>query len=211
MTIADIRALVRRDLKDEDPAEQRWSDNELDRHIQHAVRDLGQAAPLEAIALAAATPGSREVSLGSLRGLVRVEAVEYPVNRYPASFVPFSVWAGSLTLQVDTPPAGGEPVRLYYGALHTLDAASSTLPTAMQDTVATGAAAYAALEWASYAANRVNLGGEDTSRRYQALGKERLGAFQLALGRVASRNNLRVRQFYGGDDHVPRHLKVQGV
>ena len=35
-----MRTLVRRDLGDEDAATYRWTDFELERHIQHAVREL---------------------------------------------------------------------------------------------------------------------------------------------------------------------------
>ena len=101
MNIADMRALVRRDLRDDDPADPRWPDDELDAHIQHALRDLSRAAPLEAVSNVAAVAGSREVSLAPLRGLLDVEGVEFPVNLHPACFVPFSLWGGSLTLQVD--------------------------------------------------------------------------------------------------------------
>ena len=211
MNIADMRTLVRRDLRDDDPADPRWPDNELDAHIQHALRDLSRAAPLEAVANVAAVAGSREVSLVPLRGLLDVEGVEFPVNLHPACFVPFSLWGGSMTLQVDPPPARGDQLRVYFTKLLTLDATSSSVPAVMEDTVAMGAAAYASLAFASYAANRVNLGGEDTARRYRIWGNERLEAFQLALGRAASRRGVRVRQMYPGGAPLPRQFRVRGA
>lgn len=211
MNIAEMRTLVRRDLRDDDPADQRWSDDEIDRHVQHAVHDLGRAAPLESVANVGAVAGSREVALAALPGLVDVEGVEYPIDRNPACFVPFSRWGGSLTLQVDAPPTSGEQLRVYYTGLHTLDAASSTVPEHLEDTVAMGAAAYAALAWAGYAANRVNVGGEDTARRYRVWGNERLQDFQRALGRAASRRGVRVRHMYPEGDPAPRHLRVRGA
>ncbi|MDE2970384.1 MAG: hypothetical protein OXT51_09845 [Chloroflexota bacterium] len=45
MNIAEMRTLVRRDLRDDDPAAQRWTDDELDRHVQHAVHDLARPPP----------------------------------------------------------------------------------------------------------------------------------------------------------------------
>lgn len=211
MNIAEMRTLVRRDLRDDDPAGQRWHDDELDRHIQHAVHDVGRAAPLESVANVAAVAGSREVALTALPGLLDVEGVEHPVNLHPACFVPFSRWGSSLTLQVDTPPARGDQLRVFYTKLHTIDATSSTVPAQLEDTVAMGAAAYASLAWASYAANRVNLGGEDTARRYRVWGNERLEAFQLALGRAASRRGVRVRRMYPAGDPAPRNLRVRGA
>ena len=125
--------------------------------------------------------------------------------------MPFSLWGGSLTLQVDPPPAQDDQLRVYFTRLHTLDATSSTVPDALEDTLAMGAAANAALAFASYAANRVNLGGEDTARRYRIWGNERLEAFQLALGRAASRRGVRVRQMYPAGAPLPRQFRVRGA
>ena len=151
------------------------------------------------------------MALTSLSGLLDVEAVEYPIGRNPACFLPFSRWGSSLTLQTDALPVGGEQLRVYYTRLHTLDASSSTVPEHLEDTAALGAAAYAALAWASFAANRVNLGGEDTARRYRVWGNERLEAYQLALGRAAARRGVRVRRMYPEGDSAPRHLRVRGA
>ncbi len=46
-SIADIRARLRKDLHDEDSANHRWTDGELDRHIQHTVREFSLTLPLE--------------------------------------------------------------------------------------------------------------------------------------------------------------------
>ncbi len=211
MNIAELRTMVRRDLRDDVPAEQRWSDDELDRHIQHAVRDLSRAAPLEAVATTALVAGSREVSLGALRDLLDVEGVEYPMGRHLAVFVPFSRWANSLVLQVDEAPSRGEQARVFYTRLHTVDATSSTLPAGMEDTVALGAAAYAALAWASYAVNRVNLGGEDTARHYRAWGAGRMEAFQLALRSLAARKGVRTRRMYAAGGSLSSDLPVRGA
>jgi len=62
--------------------------------------------------------------------------------------------------------------------------------------VATGAAAYAALEWASFATNRVNVGGQDVWRDYLTWGQERLAEFERALAGHGRRNAVRVRQLY---------------
>ena len=62
--------------------------------------------------------------------------------------------------------------------------------------VVTGAAAYAALEWANYAVNRINTGGEEVWRQYLAWGEDRLAAFQSQLARTGRRASLRRRQLY---------------
>ena len=196
MNLSEMRAWVRRDLHDEDPAYQRWTDDELDRHIERAVRELSLAIPLEAKATLTTTEGSRDISLASLSDLVAVEAVEYPVDKYPPSYIPFSLWADTLTLLVDATPPGDQSVNIYYGEMHTLDATTSTILPHLEELVASGAAAYAALEWASFATNRINVGGQDVWRQYLTWGQERLAAFSRALAKHSRRNAVRVRQLY---------------
>ena len=65
------------------------------------------------------------------------------------------------------------------------------------------ATAYAALEWSSYATNRVNVGGPETWRHYLAWGNERLQMFQRAVGRLATRNSVRTRQLYAAAVPAP--------
>ena len=83
-TIADIRARLRKDLHDEDALNYRWTDGELDRHIQHTVREFSLAVPLEAKTTLATTAGSRDLSISGLTDLVAIEAVEYPTGELPA-------------------------------------------------------------------------------------------------------------------------------
>ena len=196
MDLSQIRARVRQDLHDGDASSYRWTDAELDRHIQHAVRELGLAAPQEAKGTLTTTAGSRNLSIASLTDVVLVEAVEYPVSKYPPVYVPFSLWGSTLTLLVDNAPGGAESVYVYYGKLHTLDGSGSTLPSPLEDLVATGAGGYAALEWSSFATNRVNVGGMEVWRHYQAWGQERLDSFLKGLANHSRRNRVRARHLY---------------
>ncbi len=196
MDLGQMRSRLRKDLHDEDPTDQRWTDAELDRHIQRAVRDFSLSVPLEAKTTLSTTAESRDLSIAGLTDLVAIEAVEYPVGDYPPTYVPFSVWLSTLTMLVDATPKSAEDVNVYYTELHTLDATTCTLPARFEDVVATGAAAYAALEWASFATNRVNVGGQDVWRDYLTWGQERLAEFQRALARHGRRNTVRVRQLY---------------
>lgn len=196
MNLSQMRQMVRRDLHDEDAANYRWSDSDLDRHIGRAVREMSLAVPLETRASLTTTAGSRDLSLSGLADVVAIEAVEYPTGQYPPSYVPFSLWGETLTLLVDQEPAEAEAVNVYYGKLHTLDETSSTIPAALEDVVATGAAAYAALEWASFATNRVNVGGRDVWRHYLTWGQGRLAAFARALAHHSRKSRVRARQLY---------------
>ena len=196
MNLSDMRSRLRKDLHDEDASNQRWTDGELDRHIQRAVREFSLAVPLEAKATPTTTVGSRDLSIAGLADLVAIEAVEYLVGQYPASYVRFSVWLTTLTLLVDSTPAAAQSVNVYYTKLHTIDATSSTVPSPFEDVIAAGGGGYAALEWASFATNRVNVGGRDVWRDYLIWGQERLAEFQRALARHGRRNAVRARRLY---------------
>lgn len=196
MNLSEMRDRLRKDLHDEDSANQRWTDAELDRHIQRAVQEFSLSVPLEAKTILSTTADSRDLSIAGLTDLVAIEAAEYPVGNYPPTYVPFSVWLSTLTMLIDSSPGAVEDVDVYYTKLHTLDATTSTLPARFEDVIATGAAAYAALEWASFATNRVNVGGQDVWRDYLTWGQQRLAEFQRALARHGRRNTVRVRRLY---------------
>jgi hypothetical protein len=196
MNLNDMRSRIRKDLHDEDSQNYRWTDSELNRHIDHAVHELGLSCPLEAKATFSTTAKNRDLSLSPISDLVEIEAVEYPAGDYPPSYVRFSVWADTLTLLIDSLPADSEDVYVYYGKLHTLNADSSTLPARLEDLVALGAAAYAAIEWASFATNRVNLGGAETWRSYLTWGQDRLADFMKGLAKHSKKNTVRVRRLY---------------
>ncbi len=196
MDLNEMRDRLRSDLHDEDLTNQRWTDAELDRHIQRTVREFSLSVPLEAKTTLAATPDSRDLSITGLADLVAIEAVEHPVGDYPPAYVPYSVWLSTLTMLIDSSPGSAEDVNVYYTKLHPLDATTSTLPARLEDVVATGAAAYAALEWASFATNRVNVGGQDVWRDYLTWGQQRLAEFQKALARHGRRNAVRIRRLY---------------
>jgi len=195
MNLPQLRSRVRRDLKDEDFSNYRWTDEELNRHIDRAVREFSLAVPREAQAVLT-TAQSRELSLSTLSDRVVVEVVEYPRGQYPPSYVPFSLWGETLTLLIDKVPASGEEVVVYYGRLHTLDNTTSTIPPHLEEVVAMGAEGFACLEWANFAINRVNTGGAGTWREYLTFGQEKLGAFMEALARHGKKGALRARRLY---------------
>lgn len=195
MNLAGMRAIVRRDLHDEDANNYRWTDNEIDRHLAHALKDYSEAAPREQIATKATTAGSREISISDLADRITVEAVEYPVGKFPKRYQRFSLWADTVTL-LGTDIPDGSNAYIYYGKLHTLDAQTCTIPVWHEDLVATGACGYAALEWAEYAINRVNTGGASTSAGLLAWGKERLSLFRQELKRLERGGRIRAKSLY---------------
>ena len=192
---ATIRAAVRKDLHDEDATAYRWTDAVLDRHIARVLLEYSQASPLEQKTTLVTTPGSRDVSVASLTPRVRVVAAEYPTGEYPPSFVPFSLWGDTLTLDVAGAPASAQNVNVYWHKAHAING-SVTFPSTHDDIIAGGAAGYAALEWASFASNRVNVGGADAWGRYMDFANVRLEEFRRALRELPAANTLRTGQFY---------------
>lgn len=156
-TRTELRIRLRRELKDEDPAAQRWSDAELDRHLDRALSDLSVAMPREQQTNFMMPGGTREVDLSGLSGLLVVEAVEYPAGAFPPAYVGWTRRADRLTLLVDAPPAAGEQVRVYWLGRHTLTDTGSTLSPDQEELLVLGAAGYAARALANHAINRVNL------------------------------------------------------
>jgi len=195
MNLTEMRAIVRRDLHDEDDTNYRWTNEELDRHIAHAVKDFSEAIPYEQKAVIATTSGSREIDISALADRIVIEAVEYPVAQFPKKYQRYSLWADTLTLLGDDVPDGSN-AHIYYGKLHTINAEGSSIPTKHEDLVATGAGGYAAVEWAVYAINRVNVGGLTTPKEFLTWGKEKLRYFKAELKRLGRRNRVRVRSLY---------------
>ena len=196
-TLPDIRDRVRSNLRDLDPNTARWSDGELDRHISRALADLSLAAPLEATTTVATTAGSRELSTSVLPDFLELETVEHPVDAFPRRHVPFSVWAGTITLEMPSPPKG-ERARLRYLARHTLDEEGSTLPEPLDDTLAGGASGHAAVAYAAFAIDRLNA-GEDVAERFRAWGEARLRAFHAHLREHGRPRRLRSRRLAAAD------------
>ena len=195
MNLTDMRAIVRRDLHDEDSGSYRWTDDEMNRHIAHAVLGFSENIAYEQKATKATTSGSRELDITTITSRVMVEAVEYPIDKFPRRYQPFSLWGDTLTLLGDEVPDGSDAY-IYYGKLHTLDAGSSTIPVQYDDLIAVGACGYAAVEWAVYAVNRVNVGGTVTPKEFLDWGNQKLRYFRQEMRRLGRRNRIRVSSLY---------------
>lgn len=195
MTIlSDIRTRIRKDLHDTDSLAYRWTDAQLDRHIERALNEFSVAIPQEKLTSLATTNGSREVSVASLTGLIAIEAIEYPVGDYPPTYITHSRWVDTVLLHVDTLPSGGN-VKFSYLAKHVLDGSGSTIPAQFEDLVATGAAGYAALELSSFATERINI-NPDVVAAYAANGRAWLAAFTHLLRTNARANRVRGNRLY---------------
>jgi hypothetical protein len=194
-----MRTLVRRDLKDEDNANYRWQDNEIDRAIQRAVAELSRYAPREMKSTIATVDGSREVDISSLTDRVLVDRLEFPVAKTPRSFQRFDVFQETITLIGDA-EGDGTNCYIYWGKVHTLDGSTSTIPSYLEDVLALGAAAYAVLAQTQYRTDTAGFGGEQADRDYQSWGNAMLKQFTAQLKRFGRGRKLKISQFYQGDN-----------
>ena len=190
-----MRTNVRRDLRDEDSENYRWTNDELERHITRAVSEFSEAVPLEQKAQLSTTLGSMDIDISSLSDRIKVKAVEYPIDAWPRSYQRFSLWEDTLTLLGDYVPAGDD-CYIYYGKLHTLDVSSSTIPTKHEDLVALGAEGYALVAWAAFAINQVNLGGTGTPSLFRIEGEQKLKQFRSELKRLGRLGRARIARLY---------------
>lgn len=196
-TLSDIRTRVRQDLHD--TGSDLWTDAVLQRHIEHAVRDYSNHRPLEQKTTLQTTAGTRTVNASSLTSRVAIEAVEYPTGEYPPRLIGFSPWQDTITLDTIDEPSSAQDVIVYWLKEHTVDGSGSTVETEHEDIIALGAEAYALLDWATYAVNRLNTGGREAVAGFAAQGKAKLAQFQRELRRVSRRNTVRTRQLYTPD------------
>jgi hypothetical protein len=199
MNLSTMRGLVRRDLKDEDAQDYRWTDDEIDRHIARAVAELSRSIPYEVKTTVATTSGSRSINISSLTKRISVDQVEFPVGNSPRTFQRFKVYAVTLTLIGDY-EGDGNNAYIYWSQEHTLDASTSTIPTYLEDVVALGAAAYAIQAQAQYSANRANTGGQNVDRDYFYWAKDALQQFQDKLRMYGRKRKLQISKLYEGSD-----------
>jgi hypothetical protein len=195
MNLTEMISLVRKDLHDEDEANYRWTDDELTRHIGRAVGELSESLPLPAKAALPTTEGSSELDISGLSDRIMVAAVEYPLESVPPDYQQFSIWGDTLTILSGTQPDGSN-CAIYYGAKHTLDDNSSTLPQKYENLVADGACGYAATELAVYTINKVNTGGAVAPGELLEWGNQKLKFFRQELKRLGRRNRIRINSFY---------------
>ncbi len=194
--LADLRADIRIDLQDAVPASERWADATLDRHLLRAMADYSRIVPIESKDTIATDADSRNVSLATLTQRIRIVAAEYPTGQYPPEFVPFTLWGDVLTLDLQAVPGGTPNVNIYWHKTHSLTETTSTHDAEHDDILAGGAAGYAALEWASFASNRLNVGGDDVWGKYSDFGMQRIAEFEARLRKLPQASKLKTSRLY---------------
>jgi hypothetical protein len=199
VNLSDMRTLVRRDLKDEDPSNYRWQDNEIDRAIGRAVAELSRYVLREMKSTIATVDDSREIDISSLTDRVSVDKIEFPIDETPRQYQRFSVYRDTLTL-IGGVKGDGEDCYVFWSKVHTLDGSTSTIPSYLEDVLALGATAYAVLAQTQYRVDVAGHGGEQADRDYQSWGAAMLKEFKAQLKRFGRGRKLKISQFYQGDD-----------
>ncbi|MFA5077949.1 MAG: hypothetical protein WC541_00515 [Dehalococcoidia bacterium] len=184
-TLTGMRADVRRDLKDEDAAGYRWTDDEIDRAIQKAVLVYSGYCPLMQLDSTIHTVDQgNTVSLATLTDRIDVVKVEHPIDNQPYPSRRFKAWGDLLTFQ-DGYVGDGEVCNIYWLKAHTLGAAS-TIPAAHDHIIAMGAVAFAVGSQAQYQVNLANTGGQAVNKDYSAWAGAAFEAFYELLQKVRS-------------------------
>ena len=191
-TLSTIRAAIRRDLKDEDVSNYRWSDNEIDRAIERAVLDYSLYCPLEQKTTVATVNLSADVSLSTLSDLVDVVTVEHPVDQAPAQYQRFRTWGGILTF-LDGYTGDGANCYIRWLKKHSIGSSTSTVPSHHEAVIALGAAAFAVSAQAQYQVNTANTGGGRVDNDYGLWAKDKLKQFYEALSRIATYSNRKLK------------------
>jgi hypothetical protein len=191
-TLTSIRTLVRRDLKDEDSANYRWTDNEIDRAIDKALADYSLYCPLQQKSTLATVASSNELSLASLTDRIDVTRVEHPVTDQPYPSRRFSVWGDLLTF-LDGYYGDAGNCYVYWLKRHTLSS-TSTIPTPHEHIVALGAAAYAISSQSQYQIDKANTGGREVDNDYSSWSRDMFARFYKELEAVRTYNTKRLKQ-----------------
>ena len=195
--LADVRARMRIDL--DDPSAVVWTDANLDRHIDHARRDLSHHLPLQKKSALATTPGSRDVSVATLVPRVRIAAVEYKTGEFPPAWVQFALWGDVLTI-VEDPIPDGASANIYWHQHHTLDASTNTLTDELEELLILGAEGYACRQAARRKTDALNTGGPLAGQDFDALARDYLHRFESGL---RQRQGIRQRALYAPADPTP--------
>ena len=194
-----LTTLVRRDLKDEDSSNYRWQDNEIERAMGRAVAELSRSIPQEMKSTLDTVDASPDIDISTLTDRISIDRVEFPISQTPRQFQRFTVYQDTLTM-ISGVVGDGNEANVYWSALHTLDASTSTIPAYLEDVLALGAAAYAVLAQAQYRTDTDGFGGQKADTDYQAWGRAMLKEFRDLLKRFGRDRKLRIGRLYQADD-----------
>ena len=192
MTLTEIRARVRQDLKDTDSANYIWTDAEVDAAIERVVREFSFAYPKQELSELDTVNGSKNIDISSLTNLMRAISVEFPIDQEPPYLQHFDIWGGNIIMN---DKGDGTKARIKWGKLHTLGD-TSTIPIQFDEFIVMGSTAYLAISASAYNINRATIGGKETPLNYSKWGQSRLDHYNRELKRISLNNSVIVRELY---------------
>jgi len=191
MNLTEMRARVREDLQDEDEANYRWTNDQVDGAIERVVREFSLVKPIQQQDDIATAESSRDIDISSLSGLIGVESVEFPIGENPSYYQKFRIWQD--TIQMDDEGDGGD-ARVRWYKEHTLDAESSTIPSQFEEIIVLGATGYLATSASVYTVDKATIAGKWATINFLKWGQERLDRYEKKLKALKSR--IISREFY---------------
>jgi len=156
MDLATMRARVREDLQDEDDANYRWTDDQVDGAIERVVREFSIVKPIQQQDDIATTESSRDIDISSLSGLIGVESVEFPIGENPTYYQKFRIWQDTIQMADE---GDGTDARVRWYKEHTL-AESSTIPSQFEEIIVLGATGYLAASASVYTVDKATIAGK---------------------------------------------------
>jgi len=178
MTLTEFRARARQDLQDEDAANYRWTNDQIDGEIERVVREFSLSLPLEQQTDLATTNGSRDIDISSLTKRLKIFSLEFPLDYRPRCLQKFEVYMDTLLMEVQ---GNGDNARLRWGKQHTVDALSSTIPEQYDEVIVLGATGYLATSASVYTVDRATIAGRDATINFLKWGQDRLSRYEQQL------------------------------
>ena len=186
-TLTTMRTSVRRDLKEEDTSNYRWTNDEIDRAIEKAVLVYSEYCPLMQLdATIHTVDQGNTVDISTLTDRIDILKVEHPLTTEPYPSRRFKVWGDLLTFQDGYVGDAGH-CNVYWLKKHTISTAS-TVPTAHDHIIAQGAVAFAVSSQAQYQVNLANTGGQKVNKDYNYWAKQAFEVFYDQLQHVKNYN-----------------------
>jgi len=184
MNLTEMRARVREDLQDEDDANYRWTNDQVDGAIERVVKEFSIVHPIQQQDDIATVESSRDIDISSLSGLIRVESVEFPIGQNPTYYQKFRIWQD--TIQMDD-EGNGDDARVKWYKEHTLNGSSSTIPSQFEEIIVLGATGYLATSASVYTVDKATIAGKWATINFLKWGEQRLDRYDKKLKALKSR------------------------
>jgi len=184
MNLTEMRARVREDLQDEDDANYRWTNDQVDGAIERVVQEFSTAKPIQQQDDIATVESSRDIDISSLSGLIGVESVEFPIGENPSYYQKFRIWQDTIQMADE---GDGDDARVRWYKEHTLDAESSTIPTQFEEIIVLGATGYLATSASVYTVDKATIAGKWATINFLKWGEQRLERYEKKLRALKSR------------------------